>query len=943
MFCESSQYDSQMTEFTLTGLFDDLAAGRMLVTGNTRLARVLSGQYDRWRTERGDAQWLRAPILPWNAWLERLWQGAALDGVNGTDRAVPGAQQLQALWSSVLERSELAGGLLRPQALAAQVMESRRLAVEWMVDFHHPAWRGGPGGNENHAAFARWNRDFEALCRERGWLAPEDRAVVLARAIEAGACRGGDTLDLLGFDEFTPLQRRLIEALRARGADVRTVRPQAARGAAMLWRAASRRAELDRMARWVRQRMERDPRSTVAVVAPDQDEARAAIERQLQRILEPAATLPHGAARPWNASMGMALDRAPVVAAAFDLLALVRERVDIQAVGRVLRSPWIRGGAEERGPRGRLERQLRETYPRQLALEELAFQAGAVRRLARDGSELPAEEQLPRPWNAPLFRELVTRLQRFERETRGPRRPSAWADAFENLLKRVGWPRSPDASREGATADEHDAAWQAQQAWQEALRELAALDATGGAISRDAAVARLRQVCRERIFQPRGAPARVQVLGLYEAIGLRFDHLWVTGLHGANWPAPARPDPFIPRSLQEAAGMPRSSPRRELEVARTITERLLESAPEIVFSFPAQAGGEPLAPSPLLAALPAPGEDGPDGWAGDDWAGTMTRGPGAVLDALRGPGPLRGSTARGGSSILKHQALCPFRAFAANRLGAEGLDAPVDGISPMLHGSLLHRALEGFWRETRSRAALLTLDHAARGRRIRAHVAQAIDEERGLGFRPHFRDLEARRLERLVDSALELERERPDFEVIDFEREVLYEIEGQVVRLYIDRVDRLAGGGLAIIDYKSGRVDPSRWFGPRPEDPQLPLYAVSAGETPFAVVFEVIRDDECLFKGVVRDEGAFPGLPPKRGKATEVLIEAGAAMPETVDGWREVLHGLMADFLQGRAAVDPKDGRKTCDNSWCELQPLCRLGELERLAADGRGDAEATA
>ena len=115
--------------------------------------------------------------------------------------------------------------------------------------------------------------------------------------------------------------------------------------------------------------------------------------------------------------------------------------------------------------------------------------------------------------------------------------------------------------------------------------------------------------------------------------------------------------------------------------------------------------------------------------------------------------------------------------------------------------------------------------------------------------------MEARRLLRLAQDALDLELERSAFEVVDFEREVLHEIGGQTIRLYIDRVDRLSDGGLAIIDYKTGKVDPARWFGDRPEDPQLPLYAVSAGEIPFAVVFAVIRGDECLFRGVVRGEG----------------------------------------------------------------------------------------
>ena len=165
-------------------LFQRLREGHMLITANSRLARVLADRYDGWRAGAGDRQWPRAPILSWSAWLDRLWQEAALGGVAGTERAVPGDQQALSLWSEVLERSELAARLLRPRALARQARDSRRLAVEWELDFGHPAWRSGAGGNENHAAFAQWNRAFEALCRERGWLPAEDRVAVLPQRLE---------------------------------------------------------------------------------------------------------------------------------------------------------------------------------------------------------------------------------------------------------------------------------------------------------------------------------------------------------------------------------------------------------------------------------------------------------------------------------------------------------------------------------------------------------------------------------------------------------------------------------------------------------------------------------------------------------------------------------------------------------------------------------------
>ena len=184
---------------------------------------------------------------------------------------------------------------------------------------------------------------------------------------------------------------------------------------------------------------------------------------------------------------------------------------------------------------------------------------------------------------------------------------------------------------------------------------------------------------------------------------------------------------------------------------------------------------------------------------------------------------------------------------------------------------------------------------------------------------------------RQVIDFLELEKTRDSFEVTGFEQEILTQIEGQTIRLIIDRMDKLPSGEEVIIDYKTGRVAPKKWFGDRPEDPQLPLYAISAKKTPAAVVFAIIRDDGCGYQGVVRHGSLFPDLPPKETKTTHELVDAGHEMPKTIESWRQVLHRLMADFLAGEAAVDPKNGRNTCANTYCELQSLCRIGELEQI------------
>ena len=85
-------------------------------------------------------------------------------------------------------------------------------------------------------------------------------------------------------------------------------------------------------------------------------------------------------------------------------------------------------------------------------------------------------------------------------------------------------------------------------------------------------------------------PYRSQVC--WKLPALRFDHLWVLGLHDEAIPPPAQPNPFLPLGLQRDRGLPHSSAQRELEFHRKLLARLSASAGEVVFSYPQWEGDQ---------------------------------------------------------------------------------------------------------------------------------------------------------------------------------------------------------------------------------------------------------------------------------------------------------------------------------------------------------------
>ena len=286
--------------------------------------------------------------------------------------------------------------------------------------------------------------------------------------------------------------------------------------------------------------------------------------------------------------------------------------------------------------------------------------------------------------------------------------------------------------------------------------------------------------------------------------------------------------------------------------------------------------------------------------------------------------------ASGGSGIFKYQSLCPFRAFAQYRLSATALTTPQIGLDAMKRGQLFHHVLELFWRDVRDLDSLKAMTDEMLKQKLDAVIEQAINqmaEHNPDIFSPRFRQIEASRLEQLSQQWLEIEKQRADFSVVNFEKEVWQDVNGINVHLWIDRVDELAAGGKVVIDYKTGNVSPSQWFGDRPEEPQLPLYSIAEGADESAVravLYGQLKAADMKFSGVVEQAGLVPNLPPSRNPQLKQITEQ---WPQVLHEWLFTINQLASDFRNGRAEVDPKKP-DTCETSYCELSGLCRIDEL---------------
>jgi probable DNA repair protein len=435
----------------------------------------------------------------------------------------------------------------------------------------------------------------------------------------------------------------------------------------------------------------------------------------------------------------------------------------------------------------------------------------------------------------------------------------------------------------------------------------------------------LRSSCSGKMSQPATADSNVQVLGPLEAAGLGFDQLWLCGMQADRWPAPARPNPFIPQLLQQRLQMPHASAQREWTFATALMDQFTRSTGVLHASYCRLLDDVPELPSALLHGF-APAQANAIAVIDPAWARQRS---GRLLESLddQVAPPLEQaelSAVSGGSALLEDQSQCPFRAFARRRLQVEALADPSLALSAADRGSLLHEALNALWARLVDHRSLLALSDAdeadAVGEAAQCAIMALPAPRRNL-LGPGYWRLEAQRLASLLREWLALERQRGEFLVMQREQDISLRLGGLQLSLRVDRVDQLPDGSRVIIDYKSGVCRVQDWLGKRPAQPQLLLYSIAEPGAAAALTFAQVRPRDSGFVGLGRIEAA-PGVVTDIGKAARGHID-GADWEALNEYWRANLERLAAEFVDGLAGVDPL-ARTSC--TWCGLQPLCRIG-----------------
>ena len=415
----------------------------------------------------------------------------------------------------------------------------------------------------------------------------------------------------------------------------------------------------------------------------------------------------------------------------------------------------------------------------------------------------------------------------------------------------------------------------------------------------------LRTLAMKTPVRPPARHRAIAILGPLEARLQRFDLTILGGLNEGTWPASVAADPWFSRSMRRTLGL--EQPERRIGLAAHDFAGLA-AGPQVLFTRALKAEGVPTIASRWLQRLTqltlglglekklqAP----TDYLAMARSFAAVTPGP-----RIRRPAPTPAVAARPRRlSVTEIETWLrdPYAIYARHVLRLRKLDALDEDVGPLERGTVFHRALELFVSRYPGALPADALDRLI-AIADEVFIAAQIPAAQRAIWRPRFISAaewfvaqEQVRRGNIATSHVEISGR------LSFEAPAgVFLLTGKA-----DRIDLLAGGGAAILDYKTGSLPEKKWMVSF-LTPQLPLEAAMLAA------------------------GGFAGLPALEAKELIYLRLSGGAK----GGEKRSFDGVLAAEAKARLAqrIAWFDDEKTPYHSRIAPHSAKSVGDYDHLA-----------
>ena len=856
-----------------------LGPNDVILTPNQRLANTLQKALEEYHTSKDNRAFVPPTLLSFSQFVRLLWKSYIFI----SPKKLLSSDEEEWLWRSIINQSEISKGLLNAHKTSSLVQSAWHDLTQWRLNSDH--FSNEIQNNESLYFFTEWSKNFTTFCSKRNFIDESSAIEIYANNSSFIQSLPYQNFYFYHFIETTPLQEHFIESLKKQNKSVTIIEQAPINKTLIRCELETPDEEMFAMAVWAKEKYTENNHASIGCVIPNLHQQREKISRTFKIVFNTETP-------PIDISAGYLLSEFTLIQHMLLIMTLLTPTFDYEVLSTYLRSAYFGNSEEEMAARHLLDIELRKKCSKTTSLQQIIDVESSLRVLEANHLSSGVSDGLLRVL-------AMTTSEKMTLQT--------WCQRWLDLLKQLNW-----LGQRNLNSTEYQVAQRFIKLMQE-IEDFCTLQ-TNWTWHEFSSLVKTK--CQQTVFQPEKEKTSIQILGLLEASGMTFDHLWIMGLDDKTWPSAPSPNPFLPYQLQKKYGMPHASAEREYAFCKELQQQLIQSSASTIVSSAMHDEDKELNPSPLITHINL-NQTGDHGGI----APTTHRHRNDLEQFSDNIAPpvLENEKITGGTSLIQHQALCPFKAFAIHRLGAYEIAQPIDVPNALIRGNRIHRALELFWKNIKTSENLLQLSKND----LEIHIKKSIDityneQNNSDDF---FTSLEKIRLNKLMHAWLEIEKNRPAFKVIAVEQKREYQYKYITLRMRVDRIDELEDGQHVIIDYKTGSPNIQHWLGSRLKEPQLPIYCISHSVTVSAMFFVQLRWNDLTIKGVmeggceIKTVTAFEKLSPEMRAPT---------WPEQKIQWKNSVDQLLEDFINGQAAVDPLD-QTTCTH--CHLHALCRIFE----------------
>lgn len=918
--------------FTLANLADHLETQRcLIITANHRLKRFILSELASYNTISGPApsDMLKVigaeQVVTFDEWLQYCWDRLQDIGYPETHRVRMENEHERFIWQRLVDQETQNSPLLNTRALAKYLQEARSIAHQWHISETELSEQGKNVETEFLLSMcAKYSKYIEDKA-----LISQDRVIELVSiAFNTGELGRYDKILPYGFANLSPAYEDLFTcaADSCEGFSIQTSSRNAIK-----YEAKDSDDEIRQAAAWSKSILDgvknRQPgtdaknlQPKIGIIVPDLSSRKPAISADFIKTFRPdhfSSINDFNEGLPFDFSIGEPLGATAIVKDTFILLSLRKSHLEVGVFIDLCLSPFW--GDADSPARIKMVEWLKSLSAKQIScsvfisrfknVEEAfaAINADVADSILEDNpnaepfeQDSDAAEEKQQWQTLSAAREIFKHLHRgFSSKEKRQDTLGQLTEQFQHALKTLAWPGTNILN-----SPEYQALKRFFDLFDEHCNFYSRLDALPTSL--DNFLNELESRAYETIFHLQTETKPIQIMGLMEGAGMKFDYCWIAGAVQDKLPSPPTPNPLIPLAIQRQKGTPKSSHEHELMYAKTLVDEFKSCASEVVFSYPQHSEESPSEPSSLIADIP---------FAEDTFVGANAytsvfseycHAEAKLCSALDyrpesdAPKIAEGSQIVGGTGHLKLHAINPRYAFFVYRLGLRQHGKPALGLSGSDRGTILHEILAEFWLKVGNKENLERIIDSNQLEQELLAIAETITSrfanKKHIFMSEEQQILEHKRSVALCSLYCEQELTRPNFSVTSVEKTFNIEINKRHISLRADRIDTLEDGQHFIIDYKTASANLTGLQRRPLKEPQLALYCDVDKASSAAIAFAEINRKHVRYLGI-GENVAIPGLysPDKLNK-----YDLPNTWQEVVSWWQDDLQQTVSEICAGK-------------------------------------------